>query len=44
MALVPLYEALRHFILSALVLHADETQVSLLDPSAGMMRKAYVSA
>ena len=39
-ALVPLYEALRRFILSALVLHADETPVPLLDPGAGKTRKA----
>lgn len=43
-ALVPLYEALRRFILSALVLHADETPVPLLDPGAGKTRKAYVWA
>ena len=43
-ALVPLYEALRRFILSARVLHADETPVPLLDPGAGKTRKAYVWA
>lgn len=43
-ALEPLYEALRRFILSARVLHADETPVPLLDPGAGKTRKAYVWA
>ena len=43
-ALAPLYEALRTFVLSAQVLHADETPVALLDPGAGKTRKAYVWA
>lgn len=43
-ALAPLYEALRRFVLSAGVLHADETPVSLLDPGAGKTKKAYVWA
>ena len=43
-ALEPLYEALRRFILSARVLHADETPVPRLDPGAGKTRKAYVWA
>ncbi len=43
-ALEPLYEALRRFILSARVLHADETPIPLLDPGAGKTRKAYVWA
>lgn len=43
-ALAPLYDAHREFILSARVLHADETPVGLLDPGAGKTRKAYVWA
>ena len=43
-ALAPLYEALREFVLSARVLHADETPVAMLDPGAGKTRKAYVWA
>lgn len=42
--LAPLYEALRKFVLSARVLHADETPVAMLDPGAGKTRKAYVWA
>jgi transposase len=42
--LVPLYEAHRDFVLSAPVLHADETPVSLLDPGAGKTKKAYMWA
>ena len=33
-ALQPLYEAHRRFVLSAAVLHADETPVPLLDPGS----------
>ena len=43
-ALAPLYDAHRAFILSARVLHADETPVNMLDPGAGKTRKAYVWA
>ena len=43
-ALQPLYDAHRAFVLGARVLHADETPVSLLDPSAGKTKKAYVWA
>ncbi len=43
-ALQPLYEAQREFVLSARVLHADETPVAMLDPGAGKTRKAYVWA
>ena len=43
-ALTPLYEALREFVLSARVLHADETPVAMLDPGAGKTHKAYVWA
>jgi len=43
-ALEPLYEALKRFILSSLVLHADETPLPLLDPGAGKTRKTYVWA
>jgi transposase len=43
-ALTPLFEALREFVLSAPVLHADETPVAMLDPGAGKTRKAYVWA
>jgi transposase len=43
-SLTPLYEALRDFVLSAKVLHADETPVRLLDPGAGKTAKAYVWA
>jgi transposase len=43
-ALQPLYEAHRAFVLSAAVLHADETPVKLLDPGAGKTARAYVWA
>jgi transposase len=43
-ALTPLYEALKRFVLSAPVLHADETPVPLLDPGRGKTKKAYVWA
>ncbi len=42
--LEPLYEALRRFILSSRVLHADETPVPMLDPGAGKTKKAYIWA
>ena len=43
-SLTPLYEAHRAFILSAPVLHADETPVRMLVPGAGKTAKAYVWA
>ena len=43
-ALQPLGEAHRRFVLSAAVLHADETPVPLLDPGRGKTKKAYVWA
>lgn len=43
-ALEPLYEAHKRFVLSAAVLHADETPIPLLDPGAGKTRKAYIWA
>ena len=43
-ALQPLYDAHRRFVLSAQVLHADETPVPLLDPGRGRTKKAYVWA
>lgn len=43
-ALEPLYEAHKRFVLAALVLHADETPIPLLDPGAGKTKKAYVWA
>lgn len=43
-SLAPLYEAHRAFVLSARVLHADETPVRMLDPGAGKTAKAYVWA
>jgi transposase len=42
--LMPLYDAHREFVLSAQVLHADETPVRMLDPGAGKTAKAYVWA
>lgn len=42
--LLPLYEAHRDFVLSAAVLHADETVVKMLDPGAGKTARAYVWA
>lgn len=42
--LKPLFEAHREFVLSAPVLHADETPVRMLDPGAGKTAKAYVWA
>ena len=41
---MPLYDAHREFVLSAKVLHADETPVRMLDPGAGKTAKAYVWA
>ena len=43
-ALQPLYDAHRAFVLTAPVLHADETPVDMLDPGAGKTKKAYVWA
>jgi transposase len=43
-ALQPLYEAQRTFVLTARVLHADETPVRMLDPGAGKTARAYVWA
>ena len=43
-ALEPLYDAHKRFVLSARVLHADETPVALLDPGRGKTKKAYVWA
>ena len=43
-SLMPLYEAHREFVLSARVLHADETPVKMLDPGAGKTARAYVWA
>lgn len=43
-ALEPLYDAHKRFILSAAVLHADETPIPLLDPGRGKTKKAYVWA
>ena len=43
-SLMPLYEAHRAFVLSAAVVHADETPVRMLEPGAGKTIKAYVWA
>jgi transposase len=43
-ALEPLYDAHKRFILSAGVLHADETPVPLLDPGSGKTKQAYMWA
>ena len=40
--LMPLADALREFILTHCVIHADETPVSLLAPGRGKTRRAYV--
>jgi hypothetical protein len=40
--LMPLYEAQRAFVLSARIVHADETPVPLLDPGAGKTKRAYM--
>ena len=40
--LTPLADALRDFILSHSVIHADETPVSLLAPGKGKTKRAYV--
>jgi transposase len=42
--LLPLYEAHRVFVLSARVVHADETPIALLDPGGGKTKKAYMWA
>jgi len=44
MRLIPLVEALKAEVLSKLILHADETPVSMLDPGAGKAKKAYLWA
>jgi transposase len=43
-SLKPLFDAHCKFVLSAPVLHADETPVRMLDPGAGKTAKAYVWA
>lgn len=43
-ALEPLYELHKAFVLSARVLHADESPVAMLDPGAGKTKRAYVWA
>jgi transposase len=43
-ALEPLYELHKRFVLSCVVLHADETLVAMLDPGAGKTKKAYIWA
>ena len=43
-ALEPLGDAHKRFVLSAAVLHGDETPVPLLDPGAGKTRRAYIWA
>lgn len=43
-ALEPLFAAQKRFVLSARVLHADETPVAMLDPGAGKTKRAYVWA
>ncbi len=43
-ALEPLYDAHKRFVLSARVVHADETPVAMLDPGAGKTKRAYVWA
>jgi hypothetical protein len=40
---MPLYDAHRDFVLSAQVLHADETPVRMLDPDAGTLACCDVS-
>jgi transposase len=42
--LMPLYEAHRQFVLSAAVVHVDETPVNMLDPGAGKTKRAYIWA
>ncbi|MDO8768928.1 MAG: IS66 family transposase [Burkholderiaceae bacterium] len=42
--LMPLYEAHRQFVLSAAVVHADETPVNMLDPGSGKTKRAYIWA
>src|SRR5450631_4728490 len=42
--LTPLCDALREFVLSSPVVHADETPIDLLDPGAGKTKTAYMWA
>jgi transposase len=42
-ALEPLYDAHKRFVLSARVLHADETPVALLDPGRGKTKRRPTS-
>jgi len=43
-ALEPLYDAHKRFVLSAAVLHGDETPVPLLEPGKGKTSRAYIWA
>ena len=43
-ALEPLYDAHKRFVLSAAVLHGDETPVPLLEPGKGTTSRAYIWA
>ncbi len=43
-SLEPLYDAHKRFVLSAAVLHGDETPIPLLDPGRGKTKKAHVWA
>jgi transposase len=43
-ALEPLYDAQKRFVLSAAVLHGDETPVPLLEPGKGKTARAYIWA
>lgn len=43
-ALAPVFEVHKRFVLSAAVVHADETPVAMLDPGAGKTKRAYVWA
>ncbi|SEK16213.1 Transposase IS66 family protein [Variovorax sp. OK212] len=43
-ALEPLFVAQKRFVLSARVLHADETPAAMPDPGAGKTKRAYVWA
>jgi transposase len=42
LALQPLFDALRTQLLTAPVLHADETPIAQLDPGAGKTKRAYL--
>ena len=42
--MLPLFDALKRFVLSSQILHVDATSVAMLDPGAGKSKRTYVWA